>query len=149
MRISTQLQKDLQYVFESFPLESLHHLRSNRHRLIRRKYFDQNGNGCLMYLLGEKLSDSQRIHSKESLIRYFADCDENASVYQPAKWIVRIWDERICSSVVKRYGQSPALNADEIFEILDEFIAEKEAELEFNLSSDCEQTVDTDHAILI
>lgn len=145
----TQLHKDLQYVFESFSLDCLYHLRSNRHRLIRRKYFDQNGNGCLMYLLSETLPESLRIRSKETLIRYFSDGDENASVYQPPKWIVRVWDERICSSVVNRYGESPTLNADEIFELLDEFIAEKETELESNLSPECKQPDETQNLLLV
>lgn len=147
MQVRTQLQKDLQYVFESFSLDCLYHLRANRDRLRRGRYCDQNGKGCLMYLLSETLPDSQRIYSKETLVKFFAGGDEHASIYQPAKWIVRIWDEQICSSVEERYGQAPTLTHDEIFEALDEFISEKEAELKANVPSESE-IVDETHELL-
>ena len=126
MSTSTQLHNDLRYVFHSFPLDCLYHLRSNHNRLIRRSYFDHEKNGCLMNLLSETLPASRRIHSRESLTRYFSDGDENAASYQPAKWIVRLWDERICSVVKIRYGNDPSLTVDVIIDVLEKVIAERE-----------------------
>ena len=121
-----QLRQDLKAVYQCFPLSALLHLRDNRHRLIRNHYFDENGNGCLMYLLSETMPDSQRIHSKESLIQYFSDGDPDAESYQPAKWIVRLWDERVCSTVTSRYGNAPRLNSNDIFAVLEEEIESRQ-----------------------
>ena len=119
---TAQLRQDLKAVYQCFPLSALLQLRENRHRLIRNHYFDENGNGCLMYLLSETMPESQRIHSKESLIQYFSDGDPDAESYQPAKWIVRLWDERVCSTVTSRYGNAPRLNSNDIFAVLEDEI---------------------------
>lgn len=147
MRRRTQLQKDLVYVFYSFPLDCLYHLRDNRHRLIRSKYCDEQGNGCLMYLLSEPLPGEQRIRSKTTLINYFSDGDPDAVAYQPAKWLVRIWDERICSVVKRRYGEGQKLTADQIMEVLDEVIEERESHAASSVAE--EQFEDAGELVLV
>ena len=127
MRTSRQLINDLRTVFYSFPLESLQHLRANRHRLVRRTYRTEDGRGCVMYLLSERLPQEQRIDSKGALMRYFSNGDPDAPEYQPAKWIVRLWDRDICSQVQERYGPKPELDVETLMRVLDEVIAERSA----------------------
>jgi len=127
----TQLQKDLRYVFNLFPLSCLHHLRASSNRLVRGVYRNDQGKGCIMYLLSETLPTSQRIDSKTSLVTYFDQGKgEESPEYQPAKWIVRLWDNRICSTVKGRYGQGPRLDIDEILDVLRQVIAEREASVQ-------------------
>jgi len=130
--------RDLQYVFAQFPLASLLHLRASRHRLVRSHYHTTSG-GCLMYLLSEPLPVSQRIDSKEALTRFFARRDKVANYilaedphYQPAKWLVRLWDGQICADVRARYGDCRYLSEELVMQVLDEAIAERRATVEQN-----------------
>lgn len=128
-----QVVADLRQVFACFPLASLLHVRANRHRLIRWNYTTPDGKGCLMNLLSEPLPQAQRIYSKDSLMRFFCadwqpgrDCSGNLE-YQPAKWIVRLWDGHICDQLRARYAGHTHLTEDELFAVLDMVIAERTA----------------------
>ncbi|MCA9051157.1 MAG: hypothetical protein KDA89_20615 [Planctomycetaceae bacterium] len=127
MSQQTRLQEDLRSVFHSFPLSCLYHLRANSHRLVRGTYRDAKGRGCIMYLLSETLPAVNRIDSKPALVSYFAEGKGDESPeYQPAKWIVRLWDNSICRSVLERYGPNPRLETEELLNVLDQVIAERE-----------------------
>lgn len=121
-----QITADLRAVFRRFPLSSLEHLRENRHRLVRGAYATAAGGGCIMSLLSERHAPENRIHSRESLTRYFGG-DPHAAEYQPAKWIVRLWDQQICSEAAARYGSDAFLSEDLLMAVLDESIAERQA----------------------
>lgn len=123
----TQCHDDLRYVFRSFPLTCLYHLWANSHRLIRGAYIDQHGNGCIMYLLSESLPVSRRIFSKQSLLAHFShDNNDEAPEYQPAKWIVRLWDASDSPQIQARYGPNAKLEAEEVLNVLVEMIEERE-----------------------
>ncbi len=124
---------DLTYVFFQVPLASLIHLRQNLHRLVRHTYRTQDGHGCLMNLLTETLPDGQRIASKRALTRYFG-CKQRGPdylaardpFYQPAKWLVRLWDGQICDGVRRRYGNNRELSVELVMRVLDNVIAERQ-----------------------
>lgn len=120
-----QLIDDLRTVFHAVPGESLEHLRRNRHRLVRGTYRTDDGRGCIMYLLTETLPRRWRIDSKKALTRFFGQGDPDSPQYQPAKWIVRLWDRQICSEIHQRYGPDPDLDVETVMRVLDEVIAER------------------------
>lgn len=119
-----QVIDDLRYIFRQMPLACLKHLQQNRGRLIRGKYTTADGGGCIFSLLTEILPESQRINSRESLIRFFGG-NPQSEHYQPAKWIVRLWDYSICEGVRQRYGDCEHLSRRTLFQVLDEVIAER------------------------
>ena len=128
-----QVAADLRYIFSRASLESLLHLRDNRHRLTRWNYSTHDGRGCIMYLLTERMPADQRITSKDSLMRFFCDgwrpgkdCSHDPE-YQAAKWIVRLWDGHICEQLRHRYGAYTFLSEEDLFNLLDEVIAERQA----------------------
>jgi len=127
--IHPQLHSDLQQVFAAFPLNCLRHLRENHRRLVRRTYHTEGGHGCIMYLLSEPLEAAERIDSKLALMRYFGPAGgpqhetADAPEYQPARWIVRLWDDQDCG---RRYGMCRHLSKAMLLEVLDEVIARRE-----------------------
>jgi hypothetical protein len=126
-----QVKADLRSIFYSFPRSCLMHLRANRHRLVRGEYHTPAGKGCIMFLLSETLPVEQRIDSKSALLRYFRSHDgpdydpATDPAQQPAKWIIRLWDNQICQDVKKRYGLAPHLSEDTMMSVLDEVIEER------------------------
>lgn len=126
MSCSSRLVDDLRYVFGSFPLHCLEHLRDNARRLVRNSYSTAEDRGCIFYLLSEKLPEVRRIDSKQTLIRYFGG-DAEADSYQPPKWIVRLWDEQICENVRQRYGSAPHLSRRLLLDVLNSVIDERQA----------------------
>jgi hypothetical protein len=126
MSCSSRLVDDLRYVFDSFPLHCLEHLRDNARRLVRNSYSTAEDRGCIFYLLSERLPEAQRIHSKQTLIRYYGG-DAEADSYQPPKWIVRLWDEQICENVRHRYGSAPLLSRRLLLDVLNAVIDERQA----------------------
>jgi hypothetical protein len=120
------LVRDLKYVFSWFPTSCLLHLRANRHRLTRGTYQAPDGGGCIFYLLTETLPAEQRITSKAALTRYFGG-DPARPEYQPARWLVRLWDRQICVGVRKRHGEAPELTEELLLSVLEEVIREREA----------------------
>jgi len=121
-----QVIEDLLYVFGCFPLASLFHLRDNRHRLIRGMY-QEDGNGCLFYLLSEPLPPEERIDSRPALTRYFTGrsgypaCEEPG--YQPARRLVRLIDGESCP----RYEGVSHLSWAMVQECLERAIAARQA----------------------
>lgn len=124
-----QIHADLHDIFARFPLECLTHLRDNRHRLVRGVYQTSDGQGCLMFLLSELLPAEKRIDSKDSLKRFFGRPVEGKYLvdqdpyYQPARWIVRIWDGE---PHPERYGTADPLPEHTLMAVLNEAIAEQE-----------------------
>lgn len=127
-----QLVNDLRTVFYSVPVTCLRHLRDNQHRLTRFAYTAEGGKGCIMYLLTELLPPSEQINSRPRLVRFFGG-DPDAPEYQPARWIVRLWDEQVCENVRERYGANPKLTVETIAAVLDAVIAERTAAEELAL----------------
>lgn len=136
------IESDLRAVFARFPVNCLRHLQANRHRLIRRSYCGPGGRGCLMSLLSEPLPPESRIDSKKALTRFFGDGDPESEEYQPARWLVRLWDRQVCSQVRARYGERPELGEDLLFTVLEQTIAERTATAA--IPSDRTRTVDKD-----
>ena len=122
MGTCAQVISDLKYIFEAVPLECLLHLRSNKHRLVRGAFVTDDGRGCLMYLLTEALPPARRITSKKALTRFFGG-DPEAPHYQPARWIVRLWDGAVCEIVRSRYGEHRHLSTETVIAVLEEVIA--------------------------
>ena len=120
-KLHPRIISDLRFVFSKFPTECLLHLSENFHRLVSGVYRDEQGRGCLFFLLSELLAAP--IDSREALTRYFTggsgDPYKDFPVYQPAKWLVRIID----GEPVKRYGDQDHLPWSVVREILDEAIA--------------------------
>lgn len=122
----SRVEDDLHFCFEQFPLACLLHLRENRHRLIRGHYQDSQGGGCLFFLLSELLPRAQRITSKPELTRFFTGgsgdpfCEQPE--YQPARYVVRIWDRQPCA---ERYGDVTELTEETVFRCLDEAISQR------------------------
>lgn len=88
-----QVRRDLISSFQHFPLASLLHLKANFGRLIRGRYKDHKGGGCIFHLLSE--AQPKRLESRMDLIHYFTgktanDCDD--AVYLAPKHVVKIWD---------------------------------------------------------
>jgi hypothetical protein len=121
------VRADLFYVFDWFDLSCLRFVRDNRHRLIRKHYRDDNGNGCLMGLLSRTLPAGYRIGTRADLTRFFtggtSDADRELPGYAPAKWIVRLID----GEKVERYGGLDHVGWDFILGCLDEAIAARES----------------------
>lgn len=118
------IKDDLRTVFGYFPLACLLHLRANRHRLIRGKYFE-DGRGCMFYLLSEVLPAEERIDRPAALTRHFTGrsgypaCEEPQ--YQPARWLVRLIDGLACP----RYGMISHLSWNTVFRCLERAIAQR------------------------
>jgi len=127
--VNEQVQTDLRSIFSAFSLECLGHLRDNAHRLTRRAYRLQDGRGCVMYLLSEPLPEEMRIDSKIALMRFFGPAygsEESIAEspdYQPARWIVRLWDEQDCQG---RYGNCRHLSRSALLAVLEEVMAERQ-----------------------
>jgi hypothetical protein len=131
-----QLIRDLEFVFSCFPVESLLHLRANRHRLTRGAYSLPGGLACFFYLLTEVLPSAERIASKRTLTLYFGG-DPESPQYQPARWLVRLWDRQICERMCQRYGESPELTEELLMSVLEDVIAQREAEQEEPMTIVC------------
>lgn len=126
-----QIIVDLEAIFDRFPTECLAHLRENQHRLVRSVYRTSDGRGCIMHLLSELLPDHQRIDSRDALKRFFGrpvdgryDVD-NDPAYQPARWIVRIWD---MEPHPERYGTAEPLSEQVVMKVLNGVIARRQAD---------------------
>lgn len=125
-----QVRDDLWFVFDYFPTRCLRHVLENRHRLIRKQYFDGRGNGCLFYLLSEQLAADQRIVSRETLTRFFTGnsgypaCE--AAVYQPARWLVRLVDEQVCERVKSRYPGVDGVTWDYVIECIEQYLRDRD-----------------------
>ena len=106
-----QVIADALDAFAHFGTDRVEHLRDSTHRLIRNSFRDNHGGGCIFHLLTEANGPGAWIDSKESLTRYFTGgCGEDfrhLPQYQPAKWLVRVWDGEKTS----RYGNWTALTA--------------------------------------
>ncbi len=128
-----QVRDDLWFVLDFFPTEALQHLLKNRHRLIRKQYFDGQGNGCLFFLLSESLPPEKRIVSRETLTRFFTGASGypacEMDVYQPARWLVRLVDEQICDRVRERYPGVEHLPWSLVLEWVEEYLAERQVEV--------------------
>ncbi len=100
-----QVVADAVDAFDKFDVDHVEHLRGNIHRLIRGNFNDDSGGGCIFHLLSELDGPGAWIDSKESLTRYFTGgCGEafrHRLEYQPAKWLVRVWDKQ----EISRYGR--------------------------------------------
>jgi hypothetical protein len=122
-----KVRDDLFLVFGYFPLECLRFVKENRHRLIRRKYRDNKGNGCLFGLLSDQLPAEMQIKSKQDLTRYFTGGSDEAHrqlpEYQAPKWLVRLVD----GQAVGRYDGLNEVSWDFVCECLDEAITAREA----------------------
>ena len=125
---------DLVYIYHQVPLFALLHLRDNAHRLVRDVYQTPDGRGCLMFLLTESLPADRRIDSKQALTRYFGRKGSGPDYvladdpfYQPAKWIVRLWDGQVCEGVRARYRDCTDVSDELVLEVLDQVIAERQA----------------------
>jgi hypothetical protein len=119
------VREDLRNVFAYFPLACLLHVRKNYPRLIRGRYLDQKGRGCLFALLSETLPQNQRITSRATLLHFFTGTSDasNASrpEYERPKWIVRLID----GQTVERYGGLNHLPWTFVLSCLDDVIAER------------------------
>jgi len=126
-----QVRDDLWFVFDFFPTECLHHLLENRHRLIRKQYYDGRGNGCLFYLLSETLPADKRIVSRETLTRFFTGASGfpacESPVYQPARWLVRLIDEQICERVRERYPDVEHLPWSFVMDSVEQYLRQRGA----------------------
>ncbi|MCB1208249.1 MAG: hypothetical protein KDK97_02925 [Verrucomicrobiales bacterium] len=104
-----QVVADALDAFAHFGADRVEHLRDSTHRLIRNHFRDDHGGGCIFHLLSEADGPDGWIHSKESLTRYFTGgCGEafrHQPQYQPAKWLVRVWD----GEKTTRYGNWNAI----------------------------------------
>lgn len=124
-----QARRDLKYCFDFFPTDCLLNLQNNLHRLCRRSYYRADGYGCIFYFLAERMPVPKQIVSKESLTRFFTGgegfpyCEE--AVYQPARWLVRLFDEQLCVGVKERYPGMKTLSRDVIACTLLEYLEER------------------------
>jgi hypothetical protein len=94
--VHPQIIKDALYCFSKFDIACVQHLRDNTHRLIRHSYMDDDGNGCIFGVLSEELPAHLRIRDRGSLTTWFTGgCGpmyRELEEYQPARYLVRIWD---------------------------------------------------------
>jgi hypothetical protein len=94
--VHPQIIRDALYCFSKFDIASVQHLRDNSHRLIRHAYMDDDANGCIFGLLSENLPAHLRIRDRGSLTTWFTGgCGpmyRELPEYQPARYLVRIWD---------------------------------------------------------
>lgn len=106
-----QVIADAVEAFACFSAREVGHLRDNTDRLVRCVYRDAGGHGCIFNLLSELSGPDGWIDSREKLTRYFTggcgpDFRERPE-YQPARWLVRVWDRQ----PLARYGQWTGLTA--------------------------------------
>lgn len=119
------VRDDLRYVFGFFTIDCLLNLRLHPDRLIRRRFSDGSGGGCIMHLLSEPLPAEQRIVDPPSLTRYFTGasgypaCEEPQ--YQPARHLVRLWDGMPSS----RYPGVHRLSRELVISVLDQVLEER------------------------
>ena len=94
--VHSQIIRDALYCFSKFDIACVQHLRDNAHRLIRHTYMDDDSNGCIFGLLSEVLPAHLRIRDRGSLTTWFTGgCGpmyRELPEYQPARYLVRIWD---------------------------------------------------------
>ena len=135
-----QILRDLVEVLNHprITLACLRHLIANRERLIAGHYVVPDGRGCLMFVLTEKLGESQ-IRSKHDLTRFFGRTHGRAGSrnyvaakdsveYQPAKWLVRLVDTQYCEHVRARYGRScEFFDYDLVIGVAQQILAQREA----------------------
>lgn len=113
-----QIVRDLIEVFvhPKITAPCLRHVIANHDRLIAGRYALPDGRGCLMFLLTELLADDQ-IRSKGDLLRFFGRsvgepgcagyrAASDSPEYQPAKWLVRLFDGQICEQTRGRYSRA-------------------------------------------
>ncbi|MEQ1850302.1 MAG: hypothetical protein ABMA01_01795 [Chthoniobacteraceae bacterium] len=111
---------DLEFVFDErfFSREDLLHLRNNFHRLAPGAYHSPDGTGCIFGILTEKMAPETRITSRETLTKYFTgshgETVRELPVYQPARWLVRAFDQQPC----ERY-HGVVLDRDTLWEALE------------------------------
>jgi hypothetical protein len=102
-----QIIGDALYCFSKFDPACVQHLRDNVQRLVRGSYSDGRGRGCIFGLLSELLPNGQRIHDRESLTTYFTGGHgplfRERECYQPARYLVRVWDGDRDPGTVLRY----------------------------------------------
>ncbi len=119
------LVQDLKTVFDAFPLTAVQHLRANMHRLIRGKYVDDSGNGCIMYLLSEVLPHDRRIRRRSDLIRHFTggvSLENRAlSEYIAPYHVVQVWD----LGPSFRYGGIADLGMDDLRQVIDDYLRDR------------------------
>ena len=94
--VHSQIIEDALYCFSKFDPSCVKHLRENVHRLVCHTYADDEGNGCIFGLLTETLPLHMRIRDRGSLTTWFTGgCGpmyRELPEYQPARYLVRIWD---------------------------------------------------------
>lgn len=95
-QVHPQIVQDALYCFGKFETACVQHLRENVHRLIRHTYSDDDGNACIFGLLTESLGEHLHIRDRGSLTTWFTGgCGpmyRELPQYQPARYLVRIWD---------------------------------------------------------
>jgi len=123
------VQEDLRHCCSYFPLECVMHVVQNAHRLMRGKYTDGSGRGCLFYLLSELLPADRRIDSRERLTRHFTGGSgegfRELPQYQPAKYLVRLVDGD--KSAAERYPGLKVMPFEFLISCLKEIIAARQA----------------------
>ncbi len=114
-----QIIGDALYCFSKFDPSCVRHLRDNAHRLVRGSYADGRGRGCIFGILSELLPAGERIHDRESLTTYFTGGHgplyRERECYQPARYLVRVWDGDRDPGTVLRYDNwSGTFTADQV-----------------------------------
>lgn len=130
-----QIIGDALYCFSKFDASCVRHLRDNVHRLVRGSYADGRDRGCIFGILSELLPAADRIHDRESLTTYFTGGHgplyRERESYQPARYLVRVWDGDRDPGTVLRYDNwSGTFTADQVRDLaqlhLDMTTAEKQ-----------------------
>lgn len=106
-----QLVSDLDAVFQDpswFSTNELLHLLGNLHRLIRGSFWDGRNGRCIFGMLTELRPNP--IESRSALTEFFTGGSGHPycelPCYQPARWLVRLWDESIDDGLLARYKHS-------------------------------------------
>lgn len=106
-----QLVSDLDAVFQDpswFSTNELLHLLGNLHCLIRGSFWDGRNGRCIFGMLTELRPNP--IESRSALTEFFTGGSGHPycelPCYQPARWLVRLWDESIDDGLLARYKHS-------------------------------------------
>jgi hypothetical protein len=119
-----QIIGDALYCFSKFDPACVRHLRDNVQRLVRGSYSDGRGRGCIFGILSELLPATQRIHDRESLTTYFTGGHgplfRERECYQPARYLVRVWDgDRDPGTVLRYENWNGTFTAEQVRELAD------------------------------
>lgn len=123
-----RVKRDLKWAFSYFDMAQLLCLRENLDRLSSSAYVNRaTGRGCIFGLLTWKQSADEQIDRRQRLTKWFTGGNgypyRELPCYQPARYIVRLFD----AEPQERYGNLTGLSRALLAQVLEEVLAERRA----------------------